>query len=208
MFSATIAPAQLAENQRCRPAARAGAASPAGGPLTTVGHLSTRAKEGMWPTTCGERAVTDHPRFDLVKGPPDTAYRHYGGAGLVDPVLRLVDRWCGGAGAAAVWGAPALDSSSGQIEIHERPPRQGPVAERSAADELLQAHARLTDLFPDETFSRNFLLASGRTRKLQAGLLAAFLAVVVGLLVQTLVSTRGQLHFTERSTVSGQGRAP
>jgi hypothetical protein len=129
-------------------------------------------------------------------------------------VHRLVGRWCGGAGAAAVRAAPALDPSSGRIEIHERPPRQGPVAERSAPDDpaarrfLLQAHARLTALFPDETFSRNFLLASARTRRLQAALLAAFLAVVVGLLVQTLASTRGRLHVTERSTSSGQGRAP
>ena len=152
--------------------------------------------------------MTDHPRYETVKGPPDTAHRHYGGAGLVDLVLRLVDRWRGSAGAAAVRAAPALDPSSGQIEIHERPPQRGPVAERPAADELLQAHARLTGLFPDATFSRDFLLGSARTRRLQAGLLAAFLAVAVGLLVQTLVSTRGQPHFTERSTMSAQGRAP
>jgi hypothetical protein len=162
----------------------------------------------MWPATCGERAMTDHPRYEPVKGPPDTARRHYGGAGLVDRLLRLDDRWRGSAGAAAVRAAPALDSSSGQIEIHERPPRQGPVAERSAADELLQAHARLTGRFLDETFSRDFLLASARTRRLQAGLLAAFLAVLVGLLVQTLASTRGQLHVTERSAASGRGSAP
>jgi hypothetical protein len=152
--------------------------------------------------------MTDHPRYEPVKGPPDTAHGHYGGAGLVDLVFRLVDRRRGSAGAAAVRAAPALDPASGQIEIHERPPRQGPVAERSAGDELLQAHARLADLFPDETFSRDFLLASARTRRLQAGLLAAFLAVVVGLLVQTLMPTRGQLHLTERSTMSAQGRAP
>jgi hypothetical protein len=151
--------------------------------------------------------MTDHPRFEPVKGPPDSAHRHYGGAGLVDLVLRLVDRWRGSAGAAAVRAAPALDPASGQIEIHERPPRQGPVAERSAA-ELLHAHARLTDLLADGTFSRNFLLASARTHRLQVGLLAAFLAVVAVLLVQTLVSTRGQPHVTERSTTSAQGRAP
>ena len=152
--------------------------------------------------------MTDHPRYEPVKGPPDTAHRHYGGAGLVDLVLRLVDRWRGGAGAAAVRAAPALDPSSGRIEIHEQPPRHGPVAERCAADELLQAHARLTGLFHDETFSRDFLLTSARTRRLQTGLLAAVLAVVVCLLVQTLVSTRGQPHLTERSTRSAQGSAP
>ena len=152
--------------------------------------------------------MTDHPRYEPVKGPPDTAHRHYGGARLVDLVLRLVDRWRGSAGAAAVRAAPALDPASGRIEIHERPLRQGPVAERSAADELRQAHARLTGLFPDETFSRDFLLGSARTRRLQAGLLAAFLAVGVVLLVQTLVSTRGQPHFAERPVTSAQGRAP
>jgi hypothetical protein len=150
--------------------------------------------------------MTDHPRFEPVKGPPETAHRRYEGARLVDLVLRLVDRWRGSAG-AAVRAAPALDPSRGQIEIHERPPRHGPVAERTA-DELRPPHARLTGLFPDETFSRNFLLASARTRRLQAGLLATFLAVVVALLVLTLVSTRGQLQFTERSTASAQGRTP
>jgi hypothetical protein len=150
--------------------------------------------------------MTDHPRYEPVKGPPETAHRHYGGAGLVDLVLRLVDRSRRSAGAAAVRAAPALDPCSGRIEIHERPPRQGPV--RAATDDLLHAHARLTGLFPDETFSRNFLLASARTRRLQAGLLATFLAVVVALLVLTLVSTRGQLQFTERSTASAQGRTP
>jgi hypothetical protein len=104
--------------------------------------------------------------------------------------------------------APALDPASGQIEIHERPPRQGPVAERTAADELRRVNAKPTDLFPDGTLSRDFLLASARTRRLQAALFAAFLAVVVGLLVQALASIRGQLHFTERSTASAQGRAP
>jgi hypothetical protein len=152
--------------------------------------------------------MTDHPRYEAVKGPPDTAHRHYGGGALVDLVFRLVDRWRGGAGAATVRAAPALDPSSGRIEIHERPTRQGPVAGASAAGELLQAHARLTGLCPDETFSRDFLLASARTRRLQAGLLAAFLAVVVGLLVQTIASTRGQTRFAEQSTASGQGRAP
>ncbi|HKB39065.1 MAG TPA: hypothetical protein VKD72_21680 [Gemmataceae bacterium] len=150
--------------------------------------------------------MTDYPRYEAVKGPPETAHRHYGGAGLVDLVFRLADRWCGGAGAAAVRAAPALDPSSGQIEIRVRPLRRGPVAERSAADQML--HARLAGLSPDETFSRDFLLASARTHRLQAGLLAAFLAVLVGLLVQTLVSTHGQLHFSERSIASGQGMAP
>jgi hypothetical protein len=119
-----------------------------------------------------------------VKGPPDAAHRHYGGARLVDLVFRLVDRWRGSAGAAAVRAAPALDPSSGRIEIHERPPRQGPVAGPSAAGEQLRDRARITGLSPDETLSRDFLLASARTRGLQAGLLAVFVAVVVGLLVQ------------------------
>jgi hypothetical protein len=77
-----------------------------------------------------------------------------------------------------------------------------------AADELPQAHARLTALFPDEAFSGNFLLGSARARRLQVGLLAAFLAVLVGLLAQALVSTRGQPHFPERSTTSAHERAP
>ena len=65
--------------------------------------------------------MTGHPRFELVKGSPDTAYRHYDGAGLVDFVFRLVDRWREGAGAAAVRAAPALDLMSGPKEVHELP---------------------------------------------------------------------------------------
>src|SRR5262245_46090926 len=156
---------------------------------------------------CGERAMNDHPRYQPVKGPPDIAHRYYSGAGLVDVVLWLADRWRGSAGAAAMPAAPALDPSSGQIEIHERLPLQGPIAERYVADELLHPHATLAGLFPDETFSRNFLPASAFTRRLQAGLLAACLAIVVGLLVQTFVSTRGQPHFTQRF-MSAHGRAP
>jgi hypothetical protein len=152
--------------------------------------------------------MTDHPRYEAVKGPPDTAHRHYGGGALVDLVLRLVDRRRGSARAAPVRAAPALDPSSGQVEIHERPPRQGPVAERFAADELPPAHARSTGLSPDETFSRNFLLGSARTRGLQAGLLAIFVAAVVGLLVQTFASTGGQTYSTDLSTTLGQRRAP
>jgi hypothetical protein len=128
--------------------------------------------------------MTDHPRYEAVKGPPDTAHRHYGGGALVDLVLRLVDRRRGSAGAATVRAAPALDPSSGPIEIRERPPQQGPVSRSSAADEQRRDRARLTGLPPDETFCRDFLLASARTRGLQAGLLAVFVAVVVGLLVQ------------------------
>jgi hypothetical protein len=152
--------------------------------------------------------MTDYPRYEPVKGPPDTAHRHYGGARLVDLVFRLVDRWRGSAGAAMVRVAPALDPSSGQTEIHERPPQQSPVAERSAAGEQLRDRTGITGLLPDATFSRDFLLDSARTRRLQAGLLAAFLTVVAGLLVQALVSTRGQPHFTERSTMSAQAAAP
>lgn len=152
--------------------------------------------------------MSDHPRYEAVKGPPDTAYRQYGGAGLVELVFWLADRWRGNAGAATVRAAHALDPTSGPIEIRERPPRQGPVAERCAIDELVRAHARLADRFPDETFSRDFLLTSARTRRLQAGLLAAFLAVVVGLLVQALMAARGQPHVADRSKIVAPARAP
>jgi hypothetical protein len=152
--------------------------------------------------------MTDHPRYEPVKGPPAVAHRHYGGAGFFKLVFWLIERQRGSAGAATVRDAPALDPSSGQIAIHERPPPQGPRAEHSADDELVRAHARLAGRFPDEAFSRDFLLSSARTRRLQVGLLAAFLAVCVGLLVQTLSATRGQPRFAEQSTASAPGRAP
>jgi hypothetical protein len=53
--------------------------------------------------------MTDHPRYETVKGPPDTAHRHSGYAGLGDLVLRPVDRRRGSAGAATVRAAARPD---------------------------------------------------------------------------------------------------
>ena len=37
--------------------------------------------------------MTDHPRFEPVRGEPDKAHLNYNGGGLVDCVLRLIDWW-------------------------------------------------------------------------------------------------------------------
>ena len=39
--------------------------------------------------------MTDHPRFEPVKGEPDVAHQAYYGGALVSLVLRLFDRWRG-----------------------------------------------------------------------------------------------------------------
>jgi hypothetical protein len=38
-------------------------------------------------------AMTDHPRFELVRSSPDQAHLSYHGGRLVDSLLRLVDQW-------------------------------------------------------------------------------------------------------------------
>jgi hypothetical protein len=62
------------------------------------------------------------------------------------------------AGPAAVRVPPALDLVSGPFDMRERGTPSSTVAERSAADDLLRAHAELSRLFPDETFSPQFLI--------------------------------------------------
>jgi len=134
--------------------------------------------------------MTDYPRFEAIKGPPDTAHQHYNGGRLVDLVFRLIDRWRGGAGAAAVRAAPALDPASGPIEIHERRAPGILAADRSAAGDLVQAHARLTGLFPDESSSREFIIGSPRTPKLQASLLAALAVVLIAMVALEIISAQ------------------
>jgi hypothetical protein len=135
--------------------------------------------------------MSDWPRFEQVKGPPDTAHEHYFGGRLVGLVFHLIDRRRGGAGAAAVQAAPALDPASGAIQIHERPGPRTTATLRSASAEPDQTHARLSGLLPDESFSRDFLIGSARTRRLQAGLLVALAAVTVVLIALDITATRG-----------------
>jgi hypothetical protein len=65
--------------------------------------------------------------------------------------------------------------------------------------ELIRAYAELTARFPDEIFSSNFILASGRTRKLQVGLLAAIVTITLALVTLELIrieAPRGSVALT------------
>ena len=37
--------------------------------------------------------MTDHPRFEPIRGAPDEAHLEYNGGRLVDAVLKLIDWW-------------------------------------------------------------------------------------------------------------------
>jgi hypothetical protein len=63
-----------------------------------------------------------------------------------------------------------------------------PARERSAAPELTRAYAELTSRFSDEAFSRS-IIASGRTRKLQVGLLAAIVTIALAPIALHLIRT-------------------
>ena len=133
--------------------------------------------------------MTDYPRFEPVKGAPDVAYRAYHGSRLVDLVFWLVDRWTGKARAGQT--TSAVDPASGPIEVHERLPTRRPAEGRSST---VGPSRRLS---PEEGFSAEFLLNSARTRKLQAGVLIAFAAILIVILAQSI----GSSDLTSRQSV-------
>jgi hypothetical protein len=150
--------------------------------LHGTAHAAERAYVSLrsGPVEAGadcEGDMTDHPRFEPVRGAPESAYRRYHGAPLVGLVFRLADRWKGRVGSGVHAGA--LDA--GSIEVHERP-RVRPLAHRPEPAVDLAASGRL---LPDEGFAAEYILNSARTRRLQNGLLIAFVAVLA------LLATRG-----------------
>ncbi len=128
--------------------------------------------------------MSDHPRFEPVKGEPHVAHEAYYGGALVSLVFRLVDRWMGRRRGEA--NAPAAADAGGGIEIHERPAVLAPAAAGLPGAAEAAAERALYQVSPDENFSGNFLIGSARTMKVQAGLLAAFVGVLVVLLAQGL----------------------
>lgn len=118
--------------------------------------------------------MTDYPRFEIVKGPPDDVYKAYHGARVVSLVFALVDRWRG----SGAYGqrARGLDPASGAYEVHERP-----LA--APAESRAPSFARSA---PEDAFARDYLMGTARAHRLQAGLLAVFIMLVVVLLVQTV----------------------
>jgi hypothetical protein len=128
--------------------------------------------------------MTDEPRFEPVKGEPQVAHEAYYGGALVSLVFRLVDRWRGRRQGEA--NAPAVATSGGGIEIHERPPVVASAAAALPGAAEGAAERALYQVSPDENFSGNFLIGSARTMKVQAGLLATFAGILVVLLAQGL----------------------
>jgi hypothetical protein len=136
-------------------------------------------------STQSETSMTDHPRFELVKGAPDVAHEAYHGGSLVSLVFRLIDGWRGRPRKGL--DTFALGHAEGGVEIQERPTALARTAPYSGSANAMTPELVLHRLAPDEGFSGSFLIGSARTRLLQAGLLAAFVAVAVVLVAQGLV---------------------
>jgi hypothetical protein len=79
----------------------------------------------------------------------------------------------------ALRAAPALDGQSAAPDVRERAPAGVPVGETFADADLDGAYAVLAARFPDETFSRAFVIGSVGTRTLQAGLVALVAAIIL-----------------------------
>jgi hypothetical protein len=152
------------------------------------------------PFFAGEAAMTDYPRFEPVRGEPDTAHEAYHGGSLVSLVFRLVDRWRGRTQRASQ--GRATPRTEGAIEVHERLPVPAPTAALMGSGEIGAPGRALYQVGPDEHFSQSFLIGSARTQKLQTGLLAAFLVVLVMLVAQGL-RVPGQV--SHRAVVAASG---
>jgi hypothetical protein len=150
--------------------------------------------------------MTDEPRFEPVRGEPEVAHEAYYGGGLVSLVFRLVDRWRGRRQGEAK--APAAAHADGGIEIHERPTLLAPAAAVLPGAAEAAAERALYQVSPDENFSGNFLIGSARTMKVQAGLLAAFVGVMIVLVAQGVPQPERPFDQTaERRAVPSDGRA-
>lgn len=126
----------------------------------------------------------DHPRFEPVKGTPAQAHQHYYGGGLVDVIFRLIDRR--GSQHSVAPGPHAQVFGKSAVELHERlrttandRPDTRPPDRSDALDGL--SSGPLT--------SRDFLLGSARTGKLQTALLAG-LVIVLGIVLVQVASER------------------
>jgi hypothetical protein len=148
--------------------------------------------------------MSDQPRFEPVRGEPHVAHEAYYGGALVSLVFRLVDRWRGRRHGQA--NAPATTDAGDGIEIHERPAVLAPAAAAPPGAAEGAAERALYQVSPDENFSGNFLIGSARTMKVQAGLLAAFVGVMVVLLAQGLPQSGPSLEQTVAAAAGQVGR--
>jgi len=135
--------------------------------------------------------MSNDPRFEPVKGPPDVAYENYYGAPAVKLLFLIVDLWIGRRRSGLI--TPPLDPTSGPIELHERSRTTNPAG---SAVEGAKYEQTLHHLSSEDTFSPEFLLSSARTSTLQIGILVSFIAVLIGLVALGLPS---------RQQLTGQG---
>jgi hypothetical protein len=149
--------------------------------------------------------MTDHPRFERVRGEPDVAHAAYHGGALVSLVFRLADRWMGRRQQSE---APAAAHAGDGIVIHERlPVPASAAAALPGRAEAAATERALYQIAPDENFSGNLLIGSARTMKVQAGLLAGFVGVMLVLLAQGLPQPEQPFEQTaERRAVPSDGR--
>lgn len=139
----------------------------------------------------------DFPRFEPVKGPPEQAHRHHHGGRLVDFIFRLIDRRR--AKRSATQATDAQLSGRSPIEIQERP--RTPIFDR--LDLRPVEHPEAFDGLPSGPLaSRDFLLGSAHTRRLQTALLVG-LAVVLGVVLIQVASER-----TDKKILHAQQVAP
>lgn len=124
----------------------------------------------------------EHPRFEPVKGTPAQAHQNYHGGGLVDFIFRFIDRR--GSQRSSAPGADTQVSGGPAIEIHERLP----TTANDRPDTRPPDRSDTLDGLPSGPLaSRDFLLGSARTGKLQTAMLAG-LAVVLGIVLVQVAS--------------------
>ena len=74
---------------------------------------------------------------------------------------------------------PVPDRQSVALDVSERTPASAPVRKAFGDADLDGAYAVLATRFPEETFSRAFVIGSAGTRKLQAGLVALVPVIII-----------------------------
>jgi hypothetical protein len=93
----------------------------------SFGDVGSRRAGRQWRWA----GMTDHPRFQEVKDPPDVAYRAYHGGRLVELVFWLADRWK--VTRAARQAARSPDTTDGATEADKRLPMRAPMAPHPTA---------------------------------------------------------------------------
>jgi hypothetical protein len=118
-----------------------------------------------------------------VKGIAGTAFRRDrdGLAGLGSPLHFSGKR-------EETVSAPAAPSLDARCTEREDDCQQRTWPGLSVHDDLGNAYALLADRFPEETFNRNLIVEGPKSRRLQAGLRAVLIAVLIVIAAQGIMS--------------------